>query len=422
MKGRDGFVIIGRSLIDAVSPEPLDSPVVVVRGQRIERLGEARSVTLPSDLPRIDATGLTLMPGLIDCHVHLTYLVRPPDVEISISRSRRAYDVIEFARQTVDAGVTTVRDAGYAPAGVRSAIDDGVFIGPRMQLSINIVSQTGGHGDETLQTGIIPRVDLSDVPSAIADGEAEVRKVVRTLIRAGADWIKLCASGGILSPSDPPDSPQLTVSEIAVAVQEARAARLRGVMAHAIGSDGIKNALKAGVRSIEHAYMLDEEAIDMLLAAHAYLVPTVTALTSIKERGLAEPGSIPAVGLAKLDACWDAQRETLREAIRRGVRIAMGTDCGVGRHGTNAREVGLLVEQGMSPMQAIHACTAMSAELLGLDRELGTLEPGKLADLIAVAKDPLSDPSTLADPASVRIVAKGGVVLKDPECRASSQL
>ena len=170
------------------------------------------------------------------------------------------------------------------PAGMRIAIEDGIFPGPRLLVSVNIVSQTGGHGDWTLASGLDPAWITSDLPRGIADSPDEMRKVVRTMIRAGADWIKLCTTGGVLSPLDPPDTPQFTVEEIGVAVAEARAARLGGVMAHAIGAEGIRNALNAGVRSIEHGYMIDEEGIALLTETGAYLVPTLHALRSVRER------------------------------------------------------------------------------------------------------------------------------------------
>ena len=290
---------------------------------------------------------------------------------------------------------------------MRTAIDEGLFPGPRLQVSVSVVSQTGGHGDWTLASGLNPEWVTSDLPAAIADSEDEMRKVARTIIRAGADWIKLCSTGGVLSPLDPPDTPQFTLEELGVAVYEARAARLRGVMAHAIGAEGVKNAVRAGIRSIEHGYMVDQEAIDLMVEHGTYLVPTLHALRSVRERADAKPGSMPDWAMAKLDTVVVAQQATLPEAIRAGIKVAMGTDCGVGYHGTNAREIGLLVEAGMTPMAAIEASTRVAAELLRRSDDIGTVEPGKLADVIAVDHDPLADPARIGDPASVRIVAQG---------------
>jgi imidazolonepropionase-like amidohydrolase len=191
-------------------------------------------------------------------------------------------------------------------------------------------------------------------------------------------------------------------------------------MAHAIGADGIKNAIRAGVRSIEHGYMIDDEGIALLRGKDAYLVPTLHALRSVQERADTNPGSMPSWAMAKLDTVVQAQRRSLPEAIRAGVKIAMGTDCGVGYHGTNAREIGLLVEAGMMPMAAVEASTRVAAELLRRDHEIGTLEAGKLADLIAVDHDPLANPDRIGDPRTVRLVIKGGVVAKDLDARAAA--
>ncbi len=412
-------VLVGARLIDGRGGPPVEDAVVVMRNDRITAAGPASSVNPPRDAARIDVGGLTLLPGLIDCHVHLLTESRPIQVEHAERLSERLYRGIPFAEATLDAGVTTARDAGMTPAGMRTAIDAGIFRGPRLRVSISIASQTGGHADWTMASGLDPGWVTSDMPVAIVDSPDEMRKVVRTIIRAGADWIKLCSTGGVMSPLDPPDTPQFSAEELAVAVEEARAARLGGVMAHAIGAQGIKNAVHAGVRSIEHGYMIDEEGMDLMVERGTWLVPTLHALRSVRERADANPGSMPAWALPKLETVSRAQRETLPEAIRRGIKVALGTDCGVGYHGTNAREIGLLVEAGMSPMAAIEAGTRVAAELLGLDGDLGTVEPGKLADLIAVDHDPLADPVRIGNPDSVRLVVKDGAVAKDMDGRAA---
>lgn len=411
------IALTGARLIDGRGGEPVEGAAVLIDDERIAWAGPSRAAKLPRSAARVDMGGLTVLPGLIDCHVHLLSHIRPVGVEHAERLSQRLYRGIPLARQTLDAGVTTARDAGSTPAGMRLAIDEGIFPGPRLQVSVSIVSQTGGHGDWTLASGLDPAWISSDMPAGIADSPDEMRKVVRTVIRAGADWIKLTTTGGVLSPLDPADTPQFTVEEIGVAVAEARAARLRGVMAHAIGADGIKNALRAGVRSIEHGYMVDDEGIDLLRQRGAWLVPTLHALQSVRERAESEPGTFAPWAMAKLDGVTVAQRETLPEVIRRGVKVALGTDCGVGWHGTNAREIGLLVAAGMRPMQAIEAGTRVAAELLGVDADLGTVAAGKLADLIAVDHDPLAAPDRIGDPSSVRLVVKSGRVAKDLDGR-----
>jgi imidazolonepropionase-like amidohydrolase len=411
-------VLTGARLIDGTGADPVEDATIVLDGGRIEWVGAARDARPARDARRVDLAGLTVMPGLIDCHVHLLAELRPVQEEHSERLSERLYRGIPYARATLEAGVTTARDAGMTPAGMRIAIDDAIFPGPRLRVAVNVLSQTGGHGDWTLASGLNPAWITSDLPEGLADSPDEMRKVVRTMIRAGADWIKICSTGGVLSPLDPPDTPQFTLEEIGVAVAEARAARLGGVMSHAIGEQGIKNALRAGVRSIEHGYMIDEEGIDLLARSDAYLVPTLHALISVRERAEATPGTFSPASMAKLDVVAEAQKRTLPEAIRRGVKIAMGTDCGVGFHGTNARELGLLVDAGMSPMRAIETSTRVAAELLRMADSIGTLAAGKTADLIAVGHDPLADPHAIGDPATVRLVMKDGVVAKDLDGRA----
>jgi imidazolonepropionase-like amidohydrolase len=418
MAGITAFV--GGRLIDGRGGDPIDDAAILVEDGRITAVGRGEAIRLRGEVQRVDLGGLTVLPGLIDSHVHLVSEIRPTQVEHSERLSERMYRGIPFARRTLEAGVTTARDAGMTPAGMRIAIDEGIFPGPRLLVSVNIVSQTGGHGDWTLASGLDPGWITSDLPAGIADSPDEMRKVVRTMIRAGADWIKLCTTGGVLSPLDPPDTPQFTVEEIGVAVAEARAARLGGVMAHAIGAEGIRNALNAGVRSIEHGYMIDDEGIALLQETGAFLVPTLHALRSVRERADANPGSMPAWAMAKLDTVAIAQRSSLPEAIRAGVKVAMGTDCGVGYHGTNAREIGLLVEAGMTAMQAIEASTRVAAELMRRSDDLGTVEAGKIADLIAVDHDPLGDPDRIGDPGTVRVVVKDGVVAKDTDGRTSA--
>jgi imidazolonepropionase-like amidohydrolase len=311
-------VYAGARLIDGRGGDPIEDAVVVVEGDRLASVGAARTARLPRGARRIDLAGLTLLPGLMDCHVHLLSHVRPVQEEHSERLAHRHYRAMPWARATLDAGITTARDAGMTPAGMRDAIEEGLFPGPRLQVAVNIVSQTGGHGDATLASGLDPAYLASDMPAGIADSPDEMRKVVRRMIRAGADWIKLCTTGGVLSPLDPPDTPQFTVEEISVAVAEARAARLRGVLAHAIGHEGIRNAVMAGVRSIEHGYMIDEPTIDLMVERGTFLVPTLHALRSVRERADAAPDTFLPASMAKLTVVTEAQRRTLPIATTGG--------------------------------------------------------------------------------------------------------
>ncbi len=401
-------------IIDGRGGDPLKG-TVVIEGERITALGRQDQVTIPRDATVIDARGGSILPGLIDCHVH--FMLEYPDImRILITPpSLRLLQALPRMRATLEAGITTVRDAGLSPAGLKIAVERGLVAGPRMQVAVSIISQTGGHGD-----GFYPCcVDIGpfgihfyDVPHGVVDGVEEVRKATRNILRVGADWIKLATTGGVLSPSDVPTSYQLTVEEIATAVYEA-AAQEKRCMAHAQGFQGIKNALRAGVASIEHGFYLNEELIDLMLEKDVYLVPTLVAPVTIVEFAKEHPDILPPMMAEKAVGVIEAHQQSFRRAVEAGVKVAMGTDSGVGRHGENGRELVLMAENGMTPMQAIVASTANAAQLLHLDKQLGTLEVGKLADVVVVVGDVSADMSKIADPGNVKLVLKGGRAAKN---------
>lgn len=413
--------IVGARLIDGTGGEPLEDAAIVLDGERIAALGRQRDVTLPADALVIEADGMTVLPGLIDCHVHLAGqwgydLLRRLMTQPSLS----LLYAVPNARATVEAGITTVRDAGGTPAGVKLAIERGLFAGPRMRVAVSFLSQTGGHGDSFMPCCIdlgqnLPR----DVPFGVVDGGDQMRHKVREILRAGADWIKLCTSGGVLSPADSPESAQFTVEEIAVAVYEA-AAQDKRCMAHAQSNRGIKNALEAGITSIEHGVYLDDEAIEMMLRRGVYLVPTLVAPQDVLELAEARPGLLPPYAIEKARQVMATHRASFRKAVEAGVKVAMGTDSGVGPHGGNARELALMVEHGLTPMQAIVASTRSAAQLLRMDDQVGTLAAGKLADLLVVDGDPLEDIGLLAAPERLALVVKGGAAVRG-SLRAAKQ-
>lgn len=417
----DGPVVVrGLRLITGTGSDPVYDDAIVIEGERIVALGPERQITIPHGATTIDASGRTALPGLIDCHVHFN--------------GRWGYDVLDMlqtspslgllyavpnARATLEAGITTVRDAGLAPAGVRLAIERGFFPGPRMLAAITILSQTGGHGDGTMpccadfSNIVAGKAVPRDVPLNLVDGVEAMRHKVREVLRAGADWIKLCTSGGVLSANDSPESAQFTVEEIAVAVYEA-AAQGKRCMAHAQSNRGIKNAVEAGVASIEHGIYLDDEAIAMMIERGVYLVPTLVAPQDVVDAAEANPGKLPSYAVEKAKQVIEAHRRSFRMAVEAGVKIAMGTDSGVGPHGGNARELDLMARYGgMTPMQAIIASTRTAAELLGLAAETGTLAVGKRADIVVVEGDPLADLGVLAQPENIAMVIKGGAVARD---------
>jgi imidazolonepropionase-like amidohydrolase len=402
--------VLGDALLDPATGGTVRDAVVVIEDGRVTKAGRREGTQVPRDAEKIDASGLTLLPGLVDCHVHLTSLgegldfarelITPPTFELM--RAVRA------ARRTLDAGFTSVRDAAGSPAGVRMAIDAGYFPGPRMFVTVSALSQTGGHTDSHFMCGADLDIPLPDRPYQVVDGVENMRLRVREVIRAGADWIKLCTSGGVLSPGDQPHHSALTFEEIKAAVDEATV-QGRKVMAHAQANAGIKNALKAGVATIEHAIWLDGDAIEMMLDGGNAVVPTLIAPHWVIRH--AEAGKMPAYAIAKARAVIDDHKASIKLAIESGVRIAFGTDTGVGPHGSNGEEFLLMRELGMEPIDCIRAATTVAADTIGM-KGVGRLEAGSWGDLIGVPGDPVANLELLAKPENIRLVVKGGDVVK----------
>jgi imidazolonepropionase-like amidohydrolase len=404
--------IVGARIVDGSGADPIEDGALLIEGERIAAVGTRDQVRIPRGAVVVEADGATILPGLIDCHVHLAGqwgydllrgLLTPPSLALLYA--------VPNCRATLEGGVTAVRDAGGTPAGVKMAVERGLFPGPRMQVAVAILSQTGGHGDGVMPCGVDLRspagAHTADIPHGVVDGEDGMRQRVRELLRAGADWIKLCTSGGVLSSADSPRSAQFTIGEIGVAVYEA-ATQDKRAMAHAQSLQGVKNALKAGIASIEHGIWLDDEAIQMMLDREVYLVPTLKAPEDVVREAEAHPGMMPAYAVEKARAVLADHRASFRRAVEAGVKVAMGTDSGVGPHGENAREVVLMAQHGMTPMQAIVATTSAAARLLHLDGQLGTLAPGMLADVLVVDGDPLSEIAIIADATHRMLVLKGG--------------
>ena len=403
--------VLGDALLDPSAAELTANAVVVIEDGVVIASGSRHEVAVPADAARVDAEGLTLLPGLVDCHVHMRSRGNGRDLaeQLATPPSMWVLNAVPAARATLEAGFTAVRDAGGTPAGVKMAIERGFFPGPRMKVAVTALSQTGGHTDHHFACGVSLTPHLPDVPSPVVDGVDPMRQRVRETIRAGADWIKLCTSGGVLSPNDLPHHATLTLEEIRAAVEEA-AAQGRSVMAHAQANAGIKNALAAGVATIEHGIWLDGDAIEMMLDGGRALVPTLVAPLWVIRHS--EQGRMPAWAEDKGRAVFEDHKASIRLAIDSGVKVAFGTDTGVGPHGSNGEEFLLLHELGMSPAECIGSATSVAAEVVGWKGQAGTLAPGAFGDVIGVAGNPLEDLELVARAENVRLVVKAGEVVK----------
>jgi imidazolonepropionase-like amidohydrolase len=379
------IVLHGGRVFDGTGADAADADVVLEDG-RIVDVGPG----LDGD-DGVDVSGRTLLPGLFDCHVHLGFRYEDFD-EVRLAYtpfSYRFFQYPETLRWYLAMGITTVRDAGGADWGMKRAVEDGVLPGPRMQISVTMLSMTGGHGDSHLPCGgIAPyAIPYPGMPDPVADGPEALRAKVREVIREGADVIKIASSGGFLSPGDDPKLPHFGSDELEAIVTTA-ADLGRWVMSHAHGAEGIKRAVRAGVRSIDHGTYLDEEAVAMMVERGTWLVPTLTA-GDTTERIAAEPG-VPEPVKEKLRTLGRPELDAFRLAAEAGVKVAMGTDCPVAPHGTNLRELQLMSEHGLTPQQALVAATSSAAELMGLQDELGRIVPGMRGDVVVVGGDHLS--------------------------------
>jgi imidazolonepropionase-like amidohydrolase len=407
------LAIVGARLLDARSEVPLDGDTLVVGDDgRIAAIGRGRGI-VPDGATVLDAAGGTVVPGLIDCHVHLGSAFETTDASLQRSYTESVASMLACGREFLGQGVTTVRDAGGATAGIRRLFASGEWPGPRLQVSCSPLSITGGHGDGMSPSGVDldgdrPRVEL---PDGVADGVDAVRLAVRRNVRAGADWIKVMATGGVYSLMDGPDAVQYSVEELTAIVEEAARAGLRGTLAHSENAAGTKNALRAGITSIEHGDGLDEEAVELMLARDVPLVPTLHISYEMLKPQYLERGITPPWAEEKQRELLPAIRRWVGLAAERGVRFAMGTDGFRGSYLPG--ELALLVDHGLTPLRALEAATTSAARLLRIDAEVGTLEPGKVADLALLSFDPLAEPAAWADPTRMAVVIQGGRVVAD---------
>jgi imidazolonepropionase-like amidohydrolase len=406
------YIRAGR-LFDGTTDTVRESVVIVVVGDRIKSVGDAKAVSIPAGSTVIDLSRTTVLPGLIDCHTHLGARADRYDEIYNFKDTpfQSAFAAVVNAQKTLEAGFTSVRDVGSAPflaVDLRNSINEGLVPGPRVVASGPGISITAGHGD---LNNFSPQTRVTMFPEErdfqIADGVDQIRHVVRAQVKYSVDVIKILATGGVLSKGDSPGAPQFTPEELKAAADEAHMAG-RKIAAHAHGTQGIKNAILAGIDSIEHASLIDDEGIRLSKEHGVYLVMDIYNDDYIL--GKAIEFGLPKENVDKEKAIGRQQRENFARAVKGGAKMAFGTDAGVYPHGDNAKQFFYMVKYGMTPAQAIHAATNNAADLIGRGKDVGTVEAGKYADLIAVSSDPLQDVRALEN---VGFVMKGGVVYKD---------
>jgi imidazolonepropionase-like amidohydrolase len=416
-KAAKTYVLKAARMFDGKSNALAAPGLVVISDGKI--VGVGADATVPAGAEVIDLGDATLMPGFIDAHTHLTMMYREDYARAALDGLQKtipemALDASVNARITLMAGFTTVRDVGsrdYLDAGLRNAINRGVVPGPRMLVAVHAIGATGGHCDETgYREGALGAETGPEV--GVINGPDEARKAVRLAHKYGATIIKTCATGGVLSLADAVDTPQLTQAELDALVDEAHALRLK-TAAHAHGAEGAKRAIRAGIDSIEHGSFLDDEALDMMKQKGTYYVPTLMAVQGLTEQ-IAKGVPIPPAIKVKAEDAIAHIHVTFQKAIAKGVKIGLGTDAAVYPHGRNAEEFHQMVDLGMKPIDALKAGTSNDADLLGLANKIGTLENGKLADVVAVPGDPLQN---IRQTEHVFFVMKEGVIYKNEKAK-----
>lgn len=406
------IVFQNATIFDSTGRDPYGPGTVIVTEGKIQAVGLASQVSPPRDARVIDLGGKTIMPGLIDAHAHVGFV----EQEFAVNTENRhpgavyAYSVARHIKDTLMHGFTTIRDAFGCDWSFKLAVERGIIVGPRMFVANAAISQTGGHADmRQRHDRSVPHRWHPLMPSgAIADGVAEVRNAAREQLRTGADHLKIMAGGGAASPTDPLDATQYTVEELSAAVYEARAVK-KPVMAHVYVPEGIKNCVEAGIRSIEHGNFLDEESAFMMRERGTFLVPTLTVYELVTRHGREQ--GVPETTLEKMNYAKRSAPQSVEIAMAAGLSIGSGSDV----YGPNSHRKALELELKaaiIGPVKSLISATQTNAELLGMGNDIGSLEPGKLADLIVVDGNPVEDIAILQDEAKIPMVMQSGRLVK----------
>lgn len=393
-------------LLDCLNKELVEGSSILIKKNKIIDLNSSKE----KDVKIIDAKGKYILPGFIDTHSHV--MTRGFDAVDTFMDplSLYFYKAQENLKITLNSGITTLRDAGFADVGVKLASDLNLIKSPKLKITVMPLTITGGHFDLNFDSGFDMRINYPGFPTALCDGKYEVLKKTREIIRAKADFIKVVATGGVLSANDSPQDAQFTVEELKTCVDEAKFNSNKKVMSHAHGLKGINNSIDAGVHSIEHGTFVDEEAAKKMVKNGIYLCPTLNVMARIRE--YAENGTYRGEMAKKALETSKVHKENIQMAYEKGVKFTLGSDCGVTPHGENLNELKFFCEIGMDPFEAIATGTIKSAECLGMDSEIGSVEVGKIADLILVDENPIEDVAVLENSNNISLIVQDGKVVK----------
>ena len=399
------------NILNPFSDEILDERNVFIKGNKIESVG-VNETTLVGSYKVIDGQDAFLLPGFIDSHAHIMANGFHKAETMKNPLALHFYRALDNMKATLNAGVTSIRDCGLADIGVKMAQERGMLRSPRLNISVQPLSITGGHFDFHLNSGFDMEIRYPGFPSGVCDGVEGVLKKTRQVIRAQADFIKIMASGGVLSAYSSPENPQFNSKELAAIVNEAKANDLN-VVAHCHSLKGMNNCIKAGIKSIEHGTFIDRKTAQAMAKKRIYLTPTLVVHNTLMEEGFPSWDAFAKERHKKLEEVVKIQKENISIEYEEGVRFLMGSDCGVIDHGRNLGELQYLVDIGMEPIEAIEAGTIRGARFFKQDDRMGSIEEGKLADLIMVKGNPVDDISILADNDNIKKVVLDGKLVKD---------